>query len=80
MKVGGHSKYTGVKNSGETEATQTAKRNFEIKIVLNIIGMPQKRKEVIKTTAETGVPHCGAEETNPTRNHEIAGSIPGLAQ
>ena len=22
----------------------------------------------------------GAEETNPTRNHEVAGSIPGLAQ
>ena len=24
--------------------------------------------------------HCGAAETNPTRNHEVAGSIPGLAQ
>ena len=24
--------------------------------------------------------HCGAVETNPTRNHEVAGSIPGLAQ
>ena len=23
---------------------------------------------------------CGAAETNPTRNHEVAGSIPGLAQ
>ena len=23
---------------------------------------------------------CGAEETNLTRNHEVAGSIPGLAQ
>ena len=23
---------------------------------------------------------CGAVETNPTRNHEVAGSIPGLAQ
>ena len=23
---------------------------------------------------------CGAEETNPTRNHEVAGSIPGLTQ
>ena len=22
----------------------------------------------------------GTEETNPTRNHEVAGSIPGLAQ
>ena len=24
--------------------------------------------------------HCGAVETNPTRNHEIADSNPGLAQ
>ena len=24
--------------------------------------------------------HCGAAETNPTRNHEVAGSIPDLAQ
>ena len=24
--------------------------------------------------------HCGAAETNLTRNHEVAGSIPGLAQ
>ena len=23
---------------------------------------------------------CGAVETNPTRNHEVAGSIPGLVQ
>ena len=23
---------------------------------------------------------CGAEEMNPTRNHEVADSIPGLAQ
>ena len=23
---------------------------------------------------------CGAAETNPTRNHEVVGSIPGLAQ
>ena len=27
-----------------------------------------------------GSSHCGAAETNPTRNHEVAGSIPGLAQ
>ena len=24
--------------------------------------------------------HCGASETNLTRNHEVAGSVPGLAQ
>ena len=24
--------------------------------------------------------HCGTAETNPTENHEIVGSIPGLVQ
>ena len=24
--------------------------------------------------------HCGAAEVNPTRNHEVSSSIPGLAQ
>ena len=24
--------------------------------------------------------HCSTAETNPTRNHEVAGSIPGLPQ
>ena len=24
--------------------------------------------------------HCGASEMDPTRNHEVAGSIPDLAQ
>ena len=24
--------------------------------------------------------HCGAAETNPTSNHEVSGSIPGLVQ
>ena len=27
-----------------------------------------------------GVGHCGAVETNPTTNHEVVGSIRGLAQ
>ena len=27
-----------------------------------------------------GSSHCGIAETNLTRNHEVAGSIPGLAQ
>ena len=28
----------------------------------------------------SGSSHRGAVETNPTRNYEVAGSIPGLAQ
>ena len=27
-----------------------------------------------------GSSRCGAAETNPTRDHEVEGSIPGLAQ
>ena len=27
-----------------------------------------------------GSSHCGAAETNPTKNHEVVGSIPGFAQ
>ena len=30
--------------------------------------------------AARGFRTCGAAETNPTRNHEVAGSIPALAQ
>ena len=33
--------------------------------------------EVKKLTRSS---HCGTAETNPTRNHEVEGSIPGLAQ
>ena len=29
---------------------------------------------------DSGSSYCGAVETNPTRNHEVAGSIPGLSQ
>ena len=36
---------------------------------------PKKRKEREKESS-----HPGSGETNPTRNHEVAGSIPGLAQ
>ena len=37
--------------------------------------------EVEKTLKEvTRSSHCGSAVTNPTSNHEDAGSIPGLAQ
>ena len=29
---------------------------------------------------ETGSSRCGTSDTNPTRNHEVAGSVPGLGQ
>ena len=35
---------------------------------------------MIVNLRELGGSHHGPAETNPTRNHEVAGSIPGLAQ
>ena len=35
--------------------------------------------EIIKDRI-TGSSRCGAAETNTTRNHEVVGSTPGLAQ
>ena len=37
------------------------------------------RQEEIKDI-QIGSSHHGTAETNPTRNHEVAGLIPGLAQ
>ena len=41
---------------------------------LKMIYFPKKRKK------EKGVPVLAQWLTNPTKNHEVAGSIPGLAQ
>ena len=35
---------------------------------------------ILSLKLEMGSSHCGAVETNLTRNHEVAGLIPGLAQ
>ena len=34
----------------------------------------------VRKKVRPGSSHRGAAEMNPTRNHEVAGSIPGLAQ
>ena len=44
----------------------------------NIFSDPPLRVMTIKT--KVGVPVVAQWLTNPTRNHEVAGSIPGLAQ
>ena len=36
--------------------------------------MEREEEEVVRSSC------LGTSETNPTRNHEVAGSIPGLAQ
>ena len=39
-----------------------------------------KNSEKTKQTKKTWSSHCGTAETNPTSNHEVADSIPGLAR
>ena len=39
-----------------------------------------KDKAMIRSLEFSGVPIMAQWLTNPTRNHEVAGSIPGLAQ
>ena len=34
----------------------------------------------LKTISSLESSHCGAAEMNPTRNHDVVGLIPGLAQ
>ena len=38
------------------------------------------KKQKTKNKKLSGSSHCGTVETNPTRNHEVASLIPGLAQ
>ena len=49
----------------------------ELGCLVHILVLPQRSCGVRKVIP--GVPVVAA-ETNPTRNHEVVGSIPGLAQ
>ena len=42
------------------------------------MGQREIKREVLKSKIRTS--HHGTAEMNPTRNHEVSGSIPGLAQ
>jgi len=57
----------------EREERQKGAQNiFEGRIAGNFHNLGKK-----KTSRSS---HCGAEKMNPTRNHEVAGSIPGFAR
>ena len=47
-----------------------SERDYRIKLVA----------EQVEQGRQDGRSHCGAAEMNLTRNHEVSGSIPGLAQ
>ena len=69
-------KLIGLKHSGslsELSAKGSAKKSWSERSQLC-------REQVDIKIRNLGTSHLGAVVTNPTRNHEVAGSIPGLAQ
>ena len=40
----------------------------------------EKNKSIPPSRVKCSSLHCGAVEMNPTSNHEVKGSIPGLTQ
>ena len=59
----------------KVESWQFTKSRLHINPVLPLSKKKRKKKKKKKRSSRHG-----AVETNPTRNHEVAGSIPGLAQ
>jgi len=47
-------------------------------MMLYRIGLEKRKKKIFRIIP--GIPIVGQWVTNPTRNHEVVGSIPGLAQ
>ena len=62
--------------------TKKSKKKKKKKVQLTDIPRKQRKQNHIKCSIKTtkGSSRHGTVETNPTRNHEVAGSIPGLAQ
>ena len=63
--------------------------SFPLGSVINPVFLPASAPEVTMVQAVSLLPlkikifqefRSGAVETNPTRNHEVSGSIPGLAR
>ena len=52
-------------------------KHHRIPLLSGISQLAQMEK---KKNTWTGISHHGTVEMNPSRNHEVAGSIPGLAQ
>ena len=58
----------------------TRKKTAKNSMLLNNQWITEEIKEEIKKYLEAGVPVVVQWLTNPTRNHEVAGSVPALAQ
>ena len=55
------------------------KREIQIKTIMRCLYITTRMTK-IKKTEHRGIPIMAPWLTNPTRNHEVVGSIPGLAQ
>ena len=76
---------TAIKNSLKATNSRIQEAEEQISKVkdrlLEIMDVEQKReKRLLKNEQSLGVPVVAQWLTNPTRNHEVAGSIPGLAE
>ena len=52
-------------------------------IKVTSVGEDVEKKEtlyIVGRNVNCGSSHCATAEMNPTRNHEVVGSIPGLTQ
>ena len=47
---------------------------------INVTGYRIFKNRICDIKSKVGSSHCDTAEMNLTRNHEVAGSIPGLAQ
>ena len=64
-------------------STTTSKENNEVSsrdLLYNTVPRVNDRVFCTSKLVKYRSPLCGTAETNPTRNHEVAGSIPGLDQ
>ena len=65
----------------EVEESNDKVKTLSVTGIMSINKNKVENKEKIEIEKKTGSSHCGSVGlANPTRNHEVVGSIPGLVQ
>ena len=92
---GVHYHYTGLKRNGKGTSLNGKEKvitsilkimkekknlNGKVKQMIKVERGSITSKGSVKFNSKSRSSHCGTAETNPTRNHEILGLIPGLTQ